>query len=154
MHAVVMLELAVGGLIPNFYSGTLTVIQIRRNSTRHNGVVEIDNTWTFGQTLSVVILFANLKEVISFLFSFRQPERSHERQAEEQRAPNHWQTNMPLPYVSHAIGPQALPAAHASSKAYCTIQLWGTQLHMAAVGWVRNRNWSLPWNMNFGTLQP
>jgi hypothetical protein len=109
-------------LISYRHLGALTVIQIRRNSTQHNGVVEVDNTWTFGQTLSVVILFANVKEVIYFLFGFRQPEGSHDRQAEEQRAPNHWQANVPLPYVPYDIGPQALPAAHASSKAYCTAQ--------------------------------
>lgn len=79
-----MLELAVGGIILISYrrSGTLTVVQIRRNSTQHNGVVEVDNTWTFGQTFSVVILCANLKEVIHFLIGLRQPERYHEHQAE------------------------------------------------------------------------
>ena len=113
-----MLELAVGGIILISYQhpGTLTVIQIRRNSTQHNGVVEVDNMWTFGQSFSVVILCANIKEVLHFLIGFcpssRRPERSHECQAELEA--QHASNEIDSPPVSDVpySRPRSLSAAH------------------------------------------
>ena len=114
--------------ISYWHSGTLTVIQVQRNSTQHGGSVEVDNNWAFGQTLSTVMVFANLNEVIHYLIGYvvRRRERSHERQGEAQHASNH--TDVPLASASYRPrGP------HLSGKTYCAPQCeWRTQLHVAA----------------------
>jgi hypothetical protein len=93
------------------------VIQVQRNSSQHRGIVEVNNTWAFGQTLAVVMIFANLNEVIHFLIGLiaRQRKRSHERQEEAQQESNH--TDIPLesaPYRS-----RGRPGSHLLGKAYC-----------------------------------
>ena len=127
-----MLELTVGGLISYHHSGTLTtVIQVQRNSTQHKGVVQVDENWAFGQTLAVVMIFANLNEVLHFLISYyaRRHERHQEPQGEAERASNH--TAETPADVSYR--PRGLPAAYLSGKAYCTARCeWGAQLHVAA----------------------
>lgn len=53
----------------------MTVIQVHRNTAKllpngtniAHGVVQVDNSWAFGQVLSVVMIIANLKEVVHFL---------------------------------------------------------------------------------------
>ena len=117
--------------ISYWHSGTLTVIQVQRNSSQHGGRVEVDNDWAFGQTLSTVMVFANLNEVIHFLIGYvtRRRERSHERQSEAQHASNH--TDVPL--ESAPYRPRGLPESHLAGKAYCAARCeWGAQLHVAA----------------------
>ena len=116
-----MLELTVGGLISYHHSGTLTtVIQVQRNSTQHKGVVQVDENWAFGQTLAVVMIFANLNEVLHFLISYyaRRHEHPQEPQGEAERASNH--TAETPADVSYR--PRGLPAAYLSGKAYCTVR--------------------------------
>ena len=98
------------------HSDTLTVIQVQRNSTQHNGNVEVNNTWAFGQTLSTVMVFANLNEVIHFLIGYvsRRRERSQERQAEAQDASNH--TDVPLESAPYRA--RGLPQSQLAGKAY------------------------------------
>jgi hypothetical protein len=43
------------------------------NSASNNtgpGVVQIDNSWQFGQVLSFVMIFANVNEAVHFLFGY------------------------------------------------------------------------------------
>ena len=62
------------------------MIQVHRNEAkivnRQNvgrGVVEVDDSWAFGQVLSVVMIIANVNEMVHFLFAF-QARRSRRRQ--------------------------------------------------------------------------
>ncbi|KAI0304417.1 hypothetical protein B0F90DRAFT_1815748 [Multifurca ochricompacta] len=70
------------------YSTVMLELTVRRNSTNHHGVVTVDNSWAFGQILSVVMIVANLNEVLHFLFGFfaRRRKSARERQAEEEMA--------------------------------------------------------------------
>jgi len=49
------------------YAIVMLELTVRRNSTQHGGIVQVDNTWTFGQTLSLVMFFANIKEIVNWL---------------------------------------------------------------------------------------
>lgn len=52
------------------------MVQVARNTANvlpdgtnvGRGVVEVDEAWEFGQVLSVVMIFANVNEIIHFLF--------------------------------------------------------------------------------------
>ena len=67
-------------------SHSLIVIQVHRNEAKivneqnvGRGVVEVDDSWAFGQVLSVVMIIANVNELVHFLFAF-QARRSRRRQ--------------------------------------------------------------------------
>jgi hypothetical protein len=107
------------------------VIQVQRNSRQHRGKVEVDNSWAFGQTLAVVMIFANLNEVIHFLIDYiaRRRKRSHEPQEEAQQESNH--TDIPL--ASAPYRPTGLPESHILGKTYCAALCeWVAQSHVVA----------------------
>ncbi|KAF8478158.1 hypothetical protein DFH94DRAFT_82769 [Russula ochroleuca] len=60
IYATVMLELTVSRNAAHFQNGTDIA----------SGVVQVDNTWAFGQVLSVVMIFVNVNEILHFLFGF------------------------------------------------------------------------------------
>ncbi|KAN0139876.1 hypothetical protein V8E53_002538 [Lactarius tabidus] len=97
-------------IIAAIYSTVMLELTVQRNSTQHKGKVEVDNSWAFGQTLAVVMIFANLNEVIHFLIDYiaRRRKRSHERQEEGQQESNH--TDIPL--ASAPYRPTGLPESH------------------------------------------
>jgi len=104
--------ISTSGYIIAIYFTVMLEISVRRNSTQHGGHVQVDNTWVFGQTLSVVMIFSNLYEVIHFLIGyFRRRERSLELQPKAEPASSH--TDVPLESVSYR--PRGLPAAHLSA---------------------------------------
>ncbi|KAI0300273.1 hypothetical protein BC826DRAFT_668700 [Russula brevipes] len=56
-----------------------------------SGVVQVDDSWAFGQVLSVVMIIANINEVVHFFFGFlarRRSRTARERQAQEEGAPH------------------------------------------------------------------
>jgi hypothetical protein len=56
-----------------------------------SGVVQVDDSWAFGQVLSVVMIIANINEVLHFFFGFlarRRSKPARERQAQEEGAPH------------------------------------------------------------------
>ena len=109
---------------------------MRRNSTEHGGVVTISPvsssaSWAFGQIFAVMMLFANLNEVIHCLFGYiaRKRKHSHERQAEAQEVSG--DTDIPL--ESTAYRSRGRPGSHLSRKPYCAARCeWGAKLHVAA----------------------
>ena len=105
---------------------------MQRNSTAHGGHVTVDGAWQFGQILAVMMIFANINEVVNCLFGYinRRRKRSHEPQAEEaQQAPN----EADVPPASSPYRARGLPGTHLSGKAYCTAWYeWGAKLHSAA----------------------
>ncbi|KAI9465488.1 hypothetical protein BJY52DRAFT_1220719 [Lactarius psammicola] len=60
-------------LLSAIYATTMLELTVQRNSRAHGGVVDVDESWVFGQILSVVMIFANMNEVIHFLFGFSRP---------------------------------------------------------------------------------
>ena len=107
------------------------MIQVQRNSTQHGGRIQIDNTWAFGQTLAVVMIFADLNEVIHFFVGLisRQRKRSHKREEEAQQESN--QTDIPLTSVPYRS--RGLSESHLSGKTYrAALCEWGAQSHVAA----------------------
>jgi hypothetical protein len=44
--------------------------QVRRNEVGKSGIVQVDNSWAFGQLLSVVMILANLYDAFHFLVGF------------------------------------------------------------------------------------
>ncbi len=88
---------------------------MQRNAKVHGGVVEVDDSWAFGQILSVVMIAANVNELAHFLFGYigRRRKRSHERQAEEQLAPS----DVDVPPASTPYRPRGLPETHLPGKA-------------------------------------
>jgi len=104
---------------------------VQRNRNGHGGVVDVDESWAFGQTLSVAMIFANMNEVIHFFFGFiaRRRQRSGERQAEAQQPSN----DTDVPPASTPYQPRGLPGSHLFSKAHCTARCeWDAELHVAA----------------------
>lgn len=102
------------------------MIQVRRNSTQHGGVVQVNETWAFGQTLAVVMIFADLNEVIHYFIGLisRRRKSSRERQEEAQQEPN--QTDIPLTSVPYRS--RGRPESHLIGKAYCAALCeWGAQ---------------------------
>jgi hypothetical protein len=92
------------------------VFQVRRNNAnvqkssdgstqivKGPGVVYIDNSWAFGQVLSVVMILANANEILHFIFGFlarrkARLERKRQAQGEEialQRAPTFYRPRGP-----------------------------------------------------------
>ena len=66
-------------------SHSLIVIQVHRNEANvvngrntARGIVEVDDSWQFGQVLSVVMIIANVNELVHFIFAF-QAHRSRRR---------------------------------------------------------------------------
>jgi hypothetical protein len=107
------------------------VIQVQRNSAQHGGVVQVNNTWAFGQTLAVVMTFANINEVIHFLIGLiaRRRKHSQEPQAEAQQESN----NTDIPLVSAPYRSRGRPESHLLGKAYCAALCeWGAQLHVGS----------------------
>ncbi|KAF8270785.1 hypothetical protein EI94DRAFT_1721914 [Lactarius quietus] len=85
------------------YSTVMLELTVQRNSLQHGGIVGVNNTWAFGQTLSVVMIFANINEIVNFVVGYisRRRKHSHELQVEAQQASN--DTEMPqtsAPYQS------------------------------------------------------
>ncbi len=59
------------------------MIQVHRNAT--SGVVQVDNTWEFGQVLAVVMILENSNEFLNFFFGYlsrRKHRLARERQAQ------------------------------------------------------------------------
>jgi len=68
------------------YSTIMLELTVRRNASTGSGVVQIDNSWEFGQVLSFVMIFANVNEAVHFLFGYfgrRSLDRKREAQIEE-----------------------------------------------------------------------
>jgi hypothetical protein len=89
-----MLELTVSSSYPAYPSHSLIVIQVHRNEAKildnesnvGPGVVEVDDSWAFGQVLAVVMILANVNEMIHFLFGFQARRNQRRRLARESRA--------------------------------------------------------------------
>jgi len=82
IYATVMLELTVQRNAANVLPG---------GTNAASGVVQVDDTWAFGQVLSVVMIIANINEVLHFFFAFlarRRSRTARERQAQEEGAPH------------------------------------------------------------------
>ena len=102
---------------------------MRRNSTSHGGVVSVtddDTEWAFGQILSVVMIFANINEVVHCLVGYytRKRKRSHELQASNEAG---------VPPTSSLYRLRGVRRSSLSGRAYCTA--WcgsGAKLHVAA----------------------
>lgn len=96
-------------MIIAIYSTVMLEVTVQRNSTQHNGVVQVNNSWAFGQTLAVVMIFADVNEVIHYFIGLitRRRQRSREHQAEAE-TPN--DTDIPL--VSATYRPKGLPGSH------------------------------------------
>lgn len=50
------------------------------------GVVEVDDSWAFGQVLAVVMIIANVNEMVHFLFGFLARRNQRRRLARESQA--------------------------------------------------------------------
>ncbi|KAI9443222.1 hypothetical protein H4582DRAFT_2054282 [Lactarius indigo] len=100
------------------YSTVMLELMVQRNSMsgKHGGKVDVDDSWAFGQILSVVMIFANMNEVIHFLFGYvaRRRERPRELQAEAQEASD----DTDVPPASTPYRPRGLPGSHLSSKVH------------------------------------
>jgi hypothetical protein len=79
----------------------MNVIQVHRNAAKllpdgtniASGVVQVDESWVFGQVLAVVMIIASVNEVVHFLFDFfarsrRRLARGPLNQAREEGAAN------------------------------------------------------------------
>lgn len=69
------------------------MIQVHRNEAKivngenvGRGFVEFDNSWAFGQVLSVVMVIANANEIVHFLFGFQARRSQRRRLARESQA--------------------------------------------------------------------
>jgi hypothetical protein len=62
---------------------------VQRNDNSHGGIVNIDNTWAFGQVLAFVMIIASLNEVVHFLLGYATRKRAHSRghQVEAEETP-------------------------------------------------------------------
>jgi hypothetical protein len=97
-------------MIIAIYSTVMLEVTVHRNSAQHGGVVQVNNTWAFGQTLAVVMTFANINEVIHFLIGLiaRRRKHSQEPQAEAQQESN----NTDIPLVSAPYRSRGRPESH------------------------------------------
>jgi hypothetical protein len=98
------------------------------NDTRvgGRGVVQVDDSWQFGQVLAVVMIIANVNEMAHFIFGlFARHHRSHtaahEAQAQEEGAA-HQAVGPSAPAEYRPRGP---PGPFTSSKTSCTAPLIG-----------------------------
>jgi len=95
------------------YSTVVLELAVYRNS--HNGgVVTVNNGWAFGQTLAVLMIFANINEIVHCLFGYfaRRRKHSHEPQVEAQQASN--DTDVPLESIPYR--PRGRPGSHLSAR--------------------------------------
>ncbi|KAH9042125.1 hypothetical protein EDB85DRAFT_1918063 [Lactarius pseudohatsudake] len=102
-------------ILSAIYSAVMLELMVHRNnSNHHGGKVIVDDSWAFGQTLSVVMIFANMNEVIHFLFGYiaRRRERSRELQAEAQQASD----DTDVPPASAPYRPRGPPGSHLSTR--------------------------------------
>ncbi|KAH8998576.1 hypothetical protein EDB92DRAFT_1835966 [Lactarius akahatsu] len=101
-------------ILSAIYSAVMLELMVHRNSSDHGGKVIVDESWAFGQTLSVVMIFANMNEVIHFLFGYiaRRRERSRELQAEAQQASD----DTDVPPASTPYRPRGHPGSHLSTR--------------------------------------
>ncbi|KAI0269840.1 hypothetical protein BC834DRAFT_1039527 [Gloeopeniophorella convolvens] len=76
-------------LLSAIYSTVMLELTVQRNSKAHGGIVDADdNEWAFGQILSIVMIIANLNEVIHCLFGlFSRRRRDRAERAEVDEAP-------------------------------------------------------------------
>ncbi|KAH9065412.1 hypothetical protein EDB87DRAFT_1679886 [Lactarius vividus] len=83
-------------ILSAIYSIVMLELMVHRNNINHGGIVQVDDSWAFGQTLAVVMIAANMNEVIHFLFGYiaRRRERSRGLQTEAQQASD--DTGVPL----------------------------------------------------------
>jgi Na+-transporting NADH:ubiquinone oxidoreductase subunit NqrE len=75
-----MLELTVSVVVvQGLQSNLLTPInwQVWRNDEKHGGVVSIDNSWAFGQILSVVMIIGSLYEIVHVFVDRLISKRAH-----------------------------------------------------------------------------
>ena len=75
-------------------SHSLIVIQVHRNEANivneqndGRGIVEVDDSWQFGQVLSVVMIIANINEMVHFIFAFQAHRSRRRRLARESQVP-------------------------------------------------------------------
>jgi hypothetical protein len=84
------------------------VVQVSRNAAHFqngtnvaSGVVQVDNTWAFGQVLSVVMIFVNVNEILHFLFGYfaRRRLRRLRRQAQTEETSRQEEGQAELPML-------------------------------------------------------
>jgi len=80
--------------IQPIHSHSLIVFQVHRNEANvvdgqndGRGIVEVDDSWQFGQVLSVVMIIANINEMVHFIFAFQAHRSRRRRLARESQVP-------------------------------------------------------------------
>lgn len=104
-----------------------------RDGTNVGGVVRIDDTWQFGQVLAVVMIIANLNEMLHFIFgSLARRHRTHAlargAQAQEEGAA-HQAGGLSVPVGYQPRGPAG---SFTSSKTSRPAHFWRFNLRTAA----------------------
>ncbi|KAH9002585.1 hypothetical protein EDB86DRAFT_2896708 [Lactarius hatsudake] len=87
-------------ILSAIYSAVMLELMVHRNSSNHGGIVLVDDSWAFGQTLSVVMICRNMNE------------RSRELQAEAQQASD----DTDVPPASTPYRPRGPPGSHLSTR--------------------------------------
>lgn len=94
-------DISISLLLSAIYSTVMLELTVRRNAAKllpngtniASGVVQVDESWAFGQVLAVVMIIASVNEVVHFLFDFfarsrRRLARGPLSQAREEGAAN------------------------------------------------------------------
>ena len=92
------------------------------------GVVQVDDSWTFGQVLAVVMIIVNVKEVLHYLWG----EPSRGRQAQTEEVAHQAVGLRPQPATTFALIPpiQLSASSHSALLHYTGFPLTRT-LHIA-----------------------
>jgi len=101
-------------ILSAIYCIIMLELTVHRNDINHGGIVTIDGSWQFGQTLAVIMIFANINEIIHCIFGFFAPERegSHEGQEEAQQTSD----GTDVPPASTPYRPRGFPGSHLSTR--------------------------------------
>jgi hypothetical protein len=78
------------------------------------GIVQIDDSWGFGQVLAVVMIFVNFKEVLHYLFGGP----AYERQAQTEGIAHQVEGSQPLPPTTPAPVPPVQLSAQPHTRHY------------------------------------